>query len=175
MTHNKQPVSVLVVIYTTPSTKPSVLGAVEGSGQAGEIKVLLLERADHPGYWQSVTGSRDGEESLIETAIREVREETGLDARHYPLSDWQTQNVYEIYPHWRHRYPPGITHNTEHVFGLELPGVLPIRLEPREHLNYQWLALQEAADKVFSPSNRAAILELPKHMQATGRIQSKYQ
>lgn len=144
MIHYKQPVSVLVVICTA----------------AGDV--LLLERADHPGYWQSVTGSRDGEETLAETALREVREETGLNARHYALSDWQAQNVYEIYPHWRYRYAPGVTHNTEHVFSLQLPHRMDIRIEPREHLNYQWLSWQDAADKVFSPSNRAAILELPR-------------
>jgi dihydroneopterin triphosphate diphosphatase len=166
MKHYKQPVSVLVVIYTAPST---------GSGQAQGMMVLLLERADHPGYWQSVTGSRDGGETLTETAIREVREETGLDARLYPLSDWQTQNDYEIYLHWRHRYAPGITRNTEHVFGLQLPLMVDIQLEPREHLNYQWLAWQDAAEKVFSPSNRAAILELAQHMQTKARVQRKSQ
>jgi dATP pyrophosphohydrolase len=155
MMQYKQPVSVLVVIHTE------------------NLEVLLLERADHPGYWQSVTGSRDSEEALSETALREVREETGLDARLYPLSDWQTQNVYEIYPHWRYRYQPGITHNTEHVFGLQLPHAVDIKLEPREHLNYQWLAWQDAAEKVFSPSNRAAILELPRRMQSKGRAKRK--
>jgi dATP pyrophosphohydrolase len=153
MTRHKQPVSVLVVIHTVPST---------GSGQVQDIKVLLLERADHPGYWQSVTGSRDGDESLRETAIREVHEETGLDANLYALSDWQLQNVYDIYPHWLHRYPPGITRNTEHVFGLQLPHPMPVQLAPREHLNFEWLSWQDAADKVFSPSNRAAILQLPE-------------
>jgi len=163
MKQNKQPVSVLVVIYTA------------------SLDVLLLERADHPGYWQSVTGSRDGEEALIETVVREVREETGLDARRYLLGDWQEQNVYEIYPHWRYRYAPGVTHNTEHVYGLQLLHPVEIQIEPREHLNYQWLAWQEAADKAFSPSNRAAILELPKrvqgkgHIQADARLQSKPQ
>ena len=150
MTHYKQPVSVLVVIHTP------------------QLEVLLLERADHPGYWQSVTGSRDREESLTGTALREVREETGLDVRRYALTDWQTQNVYEIYPHWRYRYAPGITHNTEHVFGLQLPHPVDIRLEPREHLQYQWLAWRDAAEKVFSPSNRAAILELPQRIHAQG-------
>ncbi|MGA9666610.1 MAG: dihydroneopterin triphosphate diphosphatase [Gallionella sp.] len=157
MTHYKQPVSVLVVIHTE------------------KLEVLLLERADHPGYWQSVTGSRDGGETLAETALREVHEETGLDARpnvgQYALADWQLQNVYEIYPHWRYRYAPGITHNTEHVFGLQLPHIVDIQLEPREHLNYQWLAWQDAADKVFSPSNRAAILELPRRIQT--KVQTK--
>ncbi|HET7833085.1 MAG TPA: dihydroneopterin triphosphate diphosphatase [Gallionella sp.] len=143
MTRYKQPISVLVVIYTPA------------------LDVLLLERGDHPGYWQSVTGSREAGETLLETAIREVREETGLDASRFELTDWQSQNVYEIYPQWRHRYAPDTTHNTEHVFGLELPHPVAVQLSPREHLKYQWLAWQDAAATVFSPSNRAAILELP--------------
>ncbi|MDP2759159.1 MAG: dihydroneopterin triphosphate diphosphatase [Sideroxyarcus sp.] len=144
---SKQPVSVLVVIHTPA------------------LEVLLLERADHPDYWQSVTGSRDDEETLRETAIREVSEETGLDALRYDLRDWQQQNVYEIYPHWRQRYPPGVTHNTEHVFGLQVPRDVAVCLEPREHLNHAWLPWQAAAAKVFSPSNRAAILQLPERIQ----------
>jgi len=155
MTHYKQPVSVLVVVYTAPSTS---------SGQARDMEVLLLERADHPGYWQSVTGSCEPGEALRGTALREVCEETGLDAAQYALSDWQMQNDYEIYPHWRHRYPPGVTRNTEHVFGLQLPRRLPVQLAPQEHLNFLWLGWQEAAEKVFSPSNRAAILELPERV-----------
>lgn len=139
----KQPVSTLVVIYTA------------------DLDVLLLERADHPGYWQSVTGSRDDDEPLSHTAAREAFEETGLDAQRYKLSDWHYQNIYEIYPVWRHRYAPGVTQNIEHVFGLELPEVQPVKLSPREHLNYIWLPWQEAAEKCFSPSNRAAILQLP--------------
>jgi dATP pyrophosphohydrolase len=141
----KQPVSVLVVIHTPV------------------LEVLLLERADYPGYWQSVTGSQDvSETALRDTAIREVREETGIDASRYRLSDWQLKNEYEIYEKWRHRYAPGITRNTEHVFGLELPQPLAVQLSPREHLHYQWLPWREAAEKVFSPSNREAILQLPE-------------
>ena len=140
----KIPVSALVVIYTST------------------LEVLLLERADHPGYWQSVTGSQDKGETLRETAVRETLEETGLDADGYMLTDWQIQNVYDIYPVWRYRYPPGTMHNTEQVFGLELPGRLPVQISPREHLSHMWLPWQEAAEKVFSPSNRAAILQLPE-------------
>ncbi|MDO8351583.1 MAG: dihydroneopterin triphosphate diphosphatase [Gallionella sp.] len=143
MSGKKQPVSVLVVIYTS------------------ELDVLLLERADHPGYWQSVTGSREDDEDLRATAMREVREETGLDVSLYTLTDWQLQNNYEIYPHWRHRYPAGITQNTEHVFALQLPDRVPITIAAREHLEFRWLPWQDAAQKVFSPSNRAAILSLP--------------
>ena len=143
---DKQPVSTLVVIYTAA------------------LEVLLLERADHPGYWQSVTGSRDDDEAMQQTAMREVQEETGLIAQHYKLSDWHYQNVYEIYPVWRHRYQPGVTHNTEHVFGLELPEKQPVKISPREHLAYVWLPWQAAAEKCFSPSNRAAIMQLPERV-----------
>jgi dATP pyrophosphohydrolase len=130
-----------------------------------DLEVLLLERADHPGFWQSVTGSQDEGESLRETAIREVAEETGLDARRYRLEAWNLQNVYEIYPVWRHRYAPGVTHNTEHVFGLQVPGPVPVKLAPREHLAAQWLPWNEAAERVFSWSNRKAILMLPERRQ----------
>ncbi len=144
MKTHKIPVSVLVVIYTP------------------DQQVLLLERADHPGYWQSVTGSCDPGESLRQTAVREVREETGLDAERYALSDWNLQFEFEIFEEWRHRYAPGVTHNAEHVFGLELPQPLPVRLEPREHLNYQWLPCGEAEKKVFSWTNAAALEKLPE-------------
>ena len=144
MSAPKIPVSTLVVIHTAA------------------LQVLLLERADHPGFWQSVTGSQDAGESLRETAIREVREETGLEAARYELTDWNLQNVYEIYPVWRHRYAPGVTHNTEHVFGLRVPGAVPVQVAPREHLAFAWMPWQEAAEKVFSWSNRKAILMLPE-------------
>ncbi|MDX8380190.1 MAG: dihydroneopterin triphosphate diphosphatase [Gallionella sp.] len=149
MVDKKQPVSVLVVIYTI------------------KLAVLLLERADHPDCWQSVTGSREGVEALRDTAIREVAEETGLIASNYLLTDWQWQNVYEIYPHWRHRYAAGVTQNTEHVFGLQLPDHQPIQLAPREHLSFQWLPYQTAEKKVFSPSNQAAISELMQRVIRT--------
>ena len=139
----KLPRSVLVVIHTP------------------ELEVLLIERADHPGYWQSVTGSLDAEdEPLADTARREVAEETGMCSGE--LRDWGLENVYEIYPVWRHRYAPGTTHNTEHVFGLTVPGRVPVRLNPREHLAHAWLPWREAADRCFSPSNAEAILQLPR-------------
>lgn len=147
MSAYKIPVSVLVVVYTP------------------ELQVLLLERADRPGFWQSVTGSQNPGETLLETAIRELREETGLDAAH-GLTDWGKQNRYEIYQSWRHRYAPGVTHNTEHVFGLMLPQPQPVTLAPREHLQYEWLAWREAADKVFSWSNAEVIRELPQSRSA---------
>jgi dATP pyrophosphohydrolase len=140
----KLPVSVLVVVHTP------------------DLEVLLLERADRPGFWQSVTGSQDEGESLRETAARELEEETGLDASRHELTDWQKQNVYEIYRRWRSRYAPGITHNTEHVFGLLVPEPVPVRLAPREHLRHEWLPWREAAEKVFSWSNSEAIRELPQ-------------
>ncbi len=140
----KTPVSVLVLIHTP------------------DLQVLLLDRADKPGFWQSVTGSVEAGEMLHETAIREVQEETGLDARHYNLADWRMSNVYEIYPHWRYRYAPGVTENTEHFFGLELPSALPVRLNPREHVAYEWVDWREAARRVFSWTNVEALKTLGK-------------
>jgi dihydroneopterin triphosphate diphosphatase len=140
----KIPISTLVVVHTT------------------DLYVLLLERADYPEHWQSVTGSQEPGETLAATAVRELREETGIDAAAFGgVVDWRQQNVYAIFPRWRHRYPPGTTHNTEHVFGLEVPAPVPVVLNPREHLRHEWLSWQEAAPKCFSWSNRAAIEELP--------------
>jgi dihydroneopterin triphosphate diphosphatase len=147
----KIPVSVLVVVHTPA------------------LEVLLLDRADRPGFWQSVTGSQHEGETLRDTAVREIREETGLDAARYELSDWGRENHYEIFPHWRHRYAPGITHNTEHVFGLRLPGALAVTLEPREHLRYEWLPWREAAERVFSWSNAEALRELPQRAKVNFR------
>ena len=145
----KVPQSVLVVIYTSA------------------LDVLLIERADHSGYWQSVTGSKDSADEPVDTtAAREVAEETGIvigsdSVPASALRDWQLRNVYEIYPQWRHRYKPGVTHNTEHVFGLVVPRDSVITLAPREHVRYQWLPWREAAERCFSPSNAEAILRLP--------------
>ena len=142
----KRPVSVLVIVYTP------------------DLQVLLLERADRPGFWQSVTGSQHEDEPLERTALRELAEETGIDAGRYALTDWQKQNCYEIYLRWRHRYAPGVTHNTEHVFGVQVPLPLEVKLAPREHLAYVWLPWREAADRAFSWSNAEAIRELPQRV-----------
>ena len=153
----------------TPATRPfkipeSVLVVIHSA----DLQVLLIERADHPGFWQSVTGSKDSlDEPSAETAVREVAEETGIvigspAVPRANLRDWALRNVYEIYPVWRHRYAPGVTQNTEHVFGLTVPRDIPITLAPREHLNHVWLPWREAADKCFSPSNAEAVLQLPR-------------
>ncbi len=141
----KIPISVLVLIHNRNQ------------------EVLLLERADRPGFWQSVTGSVDFiDEPLESTAIREVAEETGIDVQALPLGSLQNLHhavQYEIYPGWRHRYPLGVERNTEHWFALEVPANTAIRLAPREHLQYVWLPYQEAAQKCFSHTNRDAILQ----------------
>ena len=141
----KIPESVLVVIHT-----PS-------------LDVLLIERADNPGFWQSVTGSRDApDEPFLHTAMREVMEETGIKASAGQFIDWSVSNIYEIYPAWRGRYAPGVTRNTEHVFSLCVPRQSAITLSPREHIAHQWLPHLQAADQCFSPSNAEAILLLPR-------------
>lgn len=152
----KQPVSALVLVYTR------------------DLRVLLIERADFPDHWQSVTGSREPGEPLPATATRELVEETGIDAARYGgVVDWQLSHDYEIYPQWRHRYRPGTTHNTEHVFGLQVPEPLPVALAPREHRSSVWLPWQEAAAKVFSWTNRDAILALPARVAPTQGSKSR--
>lgn len=138
----KHPISVLVVLH-------------DGNG-----RFLLLERADRAGFWQSVTGSVEHDEDLETAARREVWEETGIALAPDQLHNWQHHIVYEIYAHWRHRYPPDVTHNTEHWFSAVIPSDSIIRLAEKEHTHYQWLPEREAADLVFSPSNRDAILML---------------
>ncbi len=124
----------------------------------------MIERADHHGYWQSVTGSLNQiDEPLQMAAAREVFEETGIDIHQLPDGSLQSMNHhidYEIYPEWRHRYPDGVTQNTEHWFKLQLPRKMPIKLSPREHISHQWLDVQSAAKLCFSPSNQEAILRL---------------
>lgn len=152
----KIPQSVLVVIYT-----PS-------------LEVLLIKRADVADFWQSVTGSKDDlEETFEQTARREVFEETGIECRAGSmlgkhLQDWALENVYEIYPRWRHRYAPGVQFNREHLFGLEVPRGTPVRLSPLEHTAYQWLPYQDAAHICFSPSNAEACLMLPRFVASRG-------
>ena len=146
----KIPQSVLVVIHT----------------QA--LDVLLIKRADVADFWQSVTGSKDAvAETFEDTARREVYEETGIDCRlgaplAEQLTDWQLENVYEIYPGWRHRYPANVTHNTEHLFGLRVPSGAPVTLAPREHTDFIWLPYREAAQRCYSSSNAEACLLLPR-------------
>ncbi len=143
MSGAKKPVSVLVVIHTPA------------------LDVLLLERASHPGYWQSVTGSLEDDEALTTAACRELSEETGIAAAPLDLLDWRLSNRYEIFPEWRHRYPAGVTHNLEHVFSLCVSPGTNVVVAPDEHLSHCWLPWQEAAARVFSWSNRDAILMLP--------------
>ena len=141
----KIPESVLVVIHTP------------------QLDVLLIERTDNPGFWQSVTGSLDApDEPLLMTARREVQEETGICAQPEQFVDWGISNIYEIYPAWRGRYAPGVTQNTEHVFSLCVPPNTPVQLSPREHTAWRWLPCLEAADACFSPSNAEAVLMLSR-------------
>jgi dATP pyrophosphohydrolase len=144
----KVPESVLVVIHTP------------------ELQTLLLERVDHPGFWQSVTGSlADPHEALRKACAREVEEETGWRAAQADFDDWAVEHEYPIFPQWRHRYADGVSHNREHVFGLRVARAFEARLAPREHTQWRWLGWREAADACFSWTNALAIRMLPDRAQ----------
>ena len=136
----KRPESVLVVVYTRDG------------------RVLLLRRADHPEFWQSVTGSMEWDDaSPRASAARELREETGIHVPPGQLRDWQIAQRYVLFPQWRHKYAPGVEENTEHFFSLELPAETAIRLSPGEHTEYRWVTFAEAVAQVFSWTNRDAL------------------
>lgn len=159
--------SFFILVKVQPKIPESVLVVIHSAA----LEVLLIERADRPGYWQSVTGSKDhAEEPLCDTAIREVCEETGIvvGSKAVPranLEDWDMRTVYEIYPIWRHRYAVGVTHNTENVFGLLVPRDIAVQLASREHVRYRWLRWDEAAEACFSSSNARAIRQLPQRIR----------
>lgn len=144
----KRPESVLVVVHTT----------------GGEM--LLLRRAERePAFWQSVTGSLERGETRWEAARREVAEETGIAPE--GLIDCGRRRRFFIPPSWRARFDPGVTHNLEHEFRLELPAPRDVRLAPGEHDEYGWLSRAEAVARAASWTNRAAIRALPATPGAT--------
>lgn len=135
----KNPISVLIVVYTK------------------DLEILLLERADREGFWQSVTGSQENNETLMQTAVRELLEETGISSSEGTLQDWNFSNEFEIFTHWRHRYAPGVTKNREHVFGIEVTRDVAVTISDREHTKYQWVDIDDAIPKVFSWTNAEAL------------------
>jgi len=138
----KRPESVLVVVYT----------------RKGEV--LLLQRADVSDAWQSVTGSMHwNEKDPIETAKRELHEETGLETED-GLQVTQVTNRYPIHPLWKPRYHPDETENREHLFFLELPDRVPVRLNQDEHRDACWLPFAQALERVRFFTNRDAIASL---------------
>ena len=131
-----RPESVLVVIYTP-------------------TEILLLKRNADFEFWQSVTGTLETGEIPADAALRELFEETGI--ADVELVDCRHSVNFEISPHWRSRYAPGITHNKEHVFLCALPARVEVTLSPEEHTEFIWLDYQSAMARATSKTNRAAI------------------
>ena len=148
----KIPVSILVIIYTK------------------DMEILLLHRKDKKNFWQSVTGSIEEGESPVNAAKRELLEETGIDHQEFLLLDWKFSQQYEIFPHWRYRYEPNVTHNIEHVFSVELPEKIIVNLEPSEHKEYKWVPLHDAIKEVFSGTNADALKKLYEIKQVGDKI-----
>lgn len=133
----KRPESVLVLIYT----------------RAGEV--LLLERRQPAGYWQSVTGSLEWGESPEAAAARELMEETGIND--IAVRDCQLRHTFEIHPAWKHRYHPANCINLERVFAARIDLRCRIELDSREHVAFHWLPWRLAVQCATSWTDRIAI------------------
>ena len=114
-----------------------------------------MQRADDASFWQSVTGTLEAGEAPLDTARRELQEETGLSG--VDLVDCNYSALFEIRPQWRYRYVPGTTHNREHVFLAEFAETVPVQLQPDEHLAYRWVEIPEALSELWSATNREAV------------------
>ena len=146
----KIPVSSLIIVHTI------------------DMEILLLHRQDKDGYWQSITGSLEENESPIEAAKRELFEETGIKYQEFPILNWQFSQEYEIYKHWRYRYPPSVSYNTEHVFSVELPKKITVKIAPKEHRDFKWVPIEDAIKMVFSDTNAQALKKLNAKKWAKG-------
>ncbi len=134
--HHKRPESVMVVVYTDDA-------------------VLIIKRADHKNFWQSVTGSLEWGEQAMDTAKRELAEETGISG--YPIIDTGIRRSYDILKEWRHKFAPGTLRNQENLFLCKIPEQVEVTLDPNEHTEYEWLSHEDAMKKVFSWTNKLAI------------------
>ena len=137
MAAHRRPESVLVVVH---------------SGRS----VLVMLRVQPFNFWQSVTGSLEPGEDPTDTALRELKEETGIDATPHIVPTGVVRE-FVIDPRWRSRYAPGVTTNREHEFRLALPDTQAVSLDPHEHSEYRWLDIDEAIETVWSYTNREAL------------------
>ena len=128
-------------------------------------KILLIQQYGKPSYIL-VAGYVNRGEAEEHAVVREVREETGMAATAASIVDWKKTSTFEIFEEWRHRYAPDVRYNTEHVFSLVVEDNTPVVIAPGEHTSHCWLDYEEAATRVFSWSNRDAILELPDRLAA---------
>ena len=138
----KQPRSIQVVIFADPLQ---------------ERRFLLLKRvASHGGFWQSVTGSLEGEETHRRAAVREVLEETGISSPEEALIELEVINLFEIAPQWREKYASGVTHNEEVCFALKVQEC-EVQVDSTEHNAYAWVNYECAMDMVYWDSNKRAL------------------
>tara|TARA_B100001094_G_scaffold41702_1_gene36384 strand:- start:78 stop:521 length:444 start_codon:yes stop_codon:yes gene_type:complete len=137
----RRPESVLVLIYTQKS------------------EVLVLQRSQPFSFWQSVTGSLHYNESKQSAASRELLEETGLTDQG-KLVDLMIKRVFDIDPRWQNRYQLFDKINTEYEFHYILEEKCEIKIDTREHHQYEWITINEAIDRVWSWTNKEALESL---------------
>lgn len=107
----------------------------------GPLYLLMKRSPDvvYAGSWRMVGGKIEPGEKAVETAVRELREETGLQARRL----WSVPYVSSFYESSRDRV------NIIPVFAAEVTS-RHIRLSP-EHIDHAWFTYEEACEKLPWP------------------------
>lgn len=113
--------------------------------------------------WQGIAGGGEDDETPLETAIREVHEETGISetAKFFQLSAISSTPVVNITGQFT--WGPEVYVVTEYSFGVDATGQDIILSD--EHKEYKWVSYKEAMELLNWDSNRTALWELNTRLE----------
>ena len=114
-----------------------------------DLEFLLLKRSDkviYPNLWQMVNGKIKKGEKAYETALREIKEETGL----IPERLWVVPNVNSFYSHENDNIM------MLPVFAAQVKGNQDVIISD-EHCDYQWLNTKSAKEILAWTGQRKSV------------------
>lgn len=133
-------------------------GALVYRYDSGRLLLLLL-RHRHGGHWSFPKGHVEGSETEVETALREVQEETGL---HVSLQRGFRHTV-EYYP------KPGVKKQVVYFLGKALPNEPVVRQEI-EISELKWVEWDEACRCVTYKNDRDLLNMAKTHLEAENMV-----